>query len=149
MLGPEEIIAELMGRLPRFIGLMLSGKEIEAAEGLNQSEFRTLIYLHRCEGQPMAGYSKQLGISKGSFTYVADNLEKKGLAERVSMVEDKRKQALFLTEKGKVLASKIDAEFTQNIKQNITCLKKSDLKKLETALRTIDHTIDLLKERKQ
>lgn len=149
MLGPEEIIAELMGRLPRFIGLMLSGKEIEAAEGLNQSEFRTLIYLHRCEGQPMADYSKQLGISKGSFTYVADNLEKKGLAERVSMVEDKRKQALFLTEKGKVLASKIDAEFTQNIKQNITCLKKSDLKKLETALRTIDHTIDLLKERKQ
>ena len=149
MLGPEEIIAELMGRLPRFIGLMLSGNEIEAAEGLSQSEFRTLINLYHCEARPMADYSKQLGISKGSFTYVADNLEKKGLIERVPMLCDKRKQALLLTGKGKVLARRIDAEFTQNIKQNIACLKRADLKKLETALRTIDHTIDLLKERKQ
>ncbi len=147
MLGSEEIIAELMGRIPRFIGLMLSGSEIEAADGLSQSEFRTLINLHRCEGRPMADYSKQLGISKGSFTYVADNLEKKGLIERVPMLNDKRKQALFLTGKGKVLARKIDAEFTQNIKQNIACLKRSDINKLESALRTIDHTIDLLKER--
>ena len=81
----KERIAELVGMLPMFLGLLLAGIEIDTPYKLNESEERTLMFLHKIEGSDMTEYSKKVGLSKGSFTGVVDRLAHKGLVERGSV----------------------------------------------------------------
>ena len=83
MLTIEEKIAELIGSLPMYLGSLLAGIEIKIPVKLNFSEGKTLMFLHKNEGNPMSEYSKS-GAYKRIFTAVADRLEKKGLIKRSS-----------------------------------------------------------------
>lgn len=141
----EEKIAELVGMLPMFIGTLLDGIEIKTPIKLCVSEEKTLMFLHKHEGNSMTVYSKKVGLTKGSFTAVADRLEKKGLIERVSVCDDRRKNALILTKEGKCIAKKIDSCFNQHISKKVAQLEEEDLKNLKNALETIVKTVEKLR----
>ncbi|AKL95999.1 transcriptional regulator MarR family [Clostridium aceticum] len=145
----EEKIAELAGLLPMFIGTLLEGSEVNTLVKLNISEERTLMSLLREEGSPMTEYSKKVGLTKGSFTTVADRLEGKGLIKRTSVCDDRRKNALFLTEEGKKVAKEIDAYFKQHISKKVAQLEKEDIHHLKNALETMEAIMKKLKERKE
>lgn len=142
----EERIAELASMLPMFIGVILDGSEINTPIKLNVTEGKTLMFLLQHEGNPMTEYSKRVGLTKGSFTTVVDHLVKKGLVERESVCDDRRKYALILTEKGKGIAKKIDADFNHHISKKVEKLKKDDINNLHHALETIVDTMEKLKE---
>ncbi|MCR3923054.1 MAG: MarR family transcriptional regulator, partial [Firmicutes bacterium] len=127
MLLVEEKIAELIGMMPLFIGTLLEGSEIKAPVKLNLSEERTLMVLHHEQGKDMTDYSKKVGLTRGSFTAVADLLERKGFIARVAAFEDRRKYALILTEAGKSVAQNIDAQFKEHIANRIAQLEKEEL----------------------
>lgn len=141
----EERIAELAAILPMFIGVLLEGSEIKTEIKLNLSEERTLMVLHRCEGNPMTSYSKKVGLTKGSFTSVVDLLVKKGLVEREAICNDRRKQGLILTKEGKIVAKTIDSEYIRFISQKVTRLKEEDINDLLNALEILNSTIEKLK----
>ena len=137
-----EKIAELVGMLPLFMGLVLEGIEIATPFPLNESEEKTLMFLHKNEGSPMTEYSKKVGLSKGSFTGVVDRLVEKGLVKRTSVSDDRRVYALILTEKGKETAKDIDLQFKQHIAKKLTYLPDEDLRALKKALAIIAATIE-------
>ena len=139
-----EHIAALVGMLPVFIGAVLEGIEISTPYRLNESEEKTLMFLHRNEGSPMTAYSKKVGLSRGSFTGVVDRLQAKGLVERVPDSCDRRKYALVLTAKGKNVAKKIDAQFKSHIAAKMALLPPAERDKLATALETVIAAADLL-----
>ena len=73
-----------------FFDALIRGFELSASIKLNLTEERTLINICLHPDEPMGIYSKQAGLSKGSFTFVADSLEKKGLVTRTPMAGDRR-----------------------------------------------------------
>ena len=143
----EEIIAGLIAQLPMFMGTLLEGSSIKTSAGLNLSEEKTLMYIHRHEGGTMTEYSKRVGLARGSFTAVADSLEEKGLVGRVSGANDRRKYALVLTREGKKIAREINSRFKQHIAGRLAPLTEQDLNNLEKALETIAATAEKLRNR--
>lgn len=143
-----ERIAELIGMLPMFIGVVLEGIEIETPYKLNESEEKTLMFLHKNEGSPMTEYSKKVGLSKGSFTGVVDRLVRKGLVKRASVSDDRRVYALKLTERGKEIAKAIDRQFKEQIAQKVLSLPDKDLQALQEALEIIAAAIEKFQARK-
>jgi DNA-binding MarR family transcriptional regulator len=130
----EEKIAELISILPMHYNSLLDGIEIKIPVKLNFSEGKTLMFLYKHEGNPMSEYSKKVGLTKGSFTAVADRLEEKGLIKRVTVSDDRRKNALILTEEGKSIAKETDSLFKQHILNKIAHLRKEDINNLKNAL---------------
>ncbi|HOA35461.1 MAG TPA: MarR family transcriptional regulator [Bacillota bacterium] len=142
-----EAIAELVVLLPMFMKTLLEDSSIKTTAGLNASEKKTLMCICKDEGVTMSEYSKRLGLARGSFTAVADSLEKKGLVKRVSGSDDRRKCALILTKKGKRVAREIDTQFKQHIAASLARLSEADLNNLRQALETITATIEKLNKR--
>ena len=140
----EQEIADLFVRLPQFIDTIFKGFEPTVPIKLNLSEERTLMHIHMHPGEPMRVYSKHAGLSQGSFTSVADHLEKKGLIERTPMESDRRVSCLVLTEKGNATAKQIHTQFMECIKSRVSFMNDADKIALRDAMQTIINTIDLL-----
>ncbi|MFZ7121983.1 MAG: MarR family winged helix-turn-helix transcriptional regulator [Eubacteriaceae bacterium] len=147
MTTTEENIADLANLLPMFIGTLLEGSVINIPIKISISEERTLMCLLNYEGDPMTEYSKRVGLNKGSFTSVADRLEKKELIERISISEDRRKYGLILTDKGKRIARKIESDFNEHVAKKVAQLEKKDILDLENSLETLVKIMYKLKER--
>ncbi len=143
----KEIIAGLIAQLPMFMGTLLEGSNIKTSAGLNMSEEKTLMYIHKHEGGTMTEYSKRVGLARGSFTTVADSLEEKGLVGRVSGPDDRRKYALVLTEEGKKAAREIHCRFKEHVAASLDPLTGQELGDLERALETIAATTEKLRNR--
>lgn len=142
-------MAEQVGLLPRFTGVLLDGREIKLPVKLNHSEVKTLMFIFHDQGQTMTEYSKRVGLAKGSFTTVADTLAEQGYISRERLPSDRRKQILQLTGAGIELARKIHDEFKRNIAIKLALLDQDDIKRLEKALAIIAELTNKLKNRKE
>ncbi len=140
----EQEIAELIVQLPLFIDAIFKGFEAAIPFKLNLTEERTLMLIHMHPGEPMKVYSKHAGLSQGSFTSVADNLEKKELIKRTPLESDRRVSCLVLTEKGNATAKQIHAQFMECIKNRVSFMNATDKAALRNAMQTIIDTIELL-----
>lgn len=134
--GIQEITA-LIENVPRFLGALFENIEFESDVKLNNTEEKTLIVLLKDINRPMIDYSRKLGLTKGYFTCVADNLEKKGLIERKTDSNDRRIYQIALTEQGRIIAKKIDQAHSRHISEKISVLETEDLENLKSALETI------------
>lgn len=85
----------------------------------------------------MKEYAKMVGLTKGSFTSVTDNLVTKGLVERASVSNDRRKYALILTVEGEEIAKKVTLEHKKQVSKKISILDDEDKDALIHALETI------------
>lgn len=80
---------------------------LQAIEGLSVSQFGALEALHH--GGPMcqADLARKLLRSGGNLTMVVDNLEKRGLVQRVRSTADRRYVTVHLTEAGEALIARV------------------------------------------
>jgi DNA-binding MarR family transcriptional regulator len=140
-------LSDQLGILPRFFNNLHFGSRPILSIKLNPSEEKTLLYLSREEGCPMNDYANKLGLEKGSFTAIADNLEKKGLIQREIVSGDKRKCALVLTSYGKGIAEEVHAFFMKRMEEKLSVLSDEDLIELERSLETIATTYEKIQKR--
>ena len=75
--------------------------------GLTMTEFSVLMVLHHAGPTPLGELSERILLTGASTTYTVKKLEKRGLIAREQRSEDKRVVMGVITEKGRVLASKI------------------------------------------
>lgn len=75
--------------------------------GLNRTQERVLILISINKDNTMGEINDLIGIGKGSFTNLIDNLIKMQLVERERSNKDKRKIKLVLTHKGINLSNAI------------------------------------------
>ena len=111
---------------------------------LNKTEFVTLMELKANPGKPMKHYQCASGIESGSFTYLADDLEKKGYVRRVPAADDKRKTVLELTDTGSRMADVIHARVEAHVSEKLAVLTDSQRADLASAMSVLDDILTQL-----
>ncbi len=111
---------------------------------IKKNEVRTIIELYYNPGKPMKHYIDSVDMESGSFTYIADKLEKKGIIKRQSCKNDKRANVLNLTEKGELLAKELLNKINLHISHLIKDLDDQDLKQMKNAINSLEKIYEKL-----
>jgi DNA-binding MarR family transcriptional regulator len=113
---------------------------------LNKTEFVALMELKTNPGKPMKHYQCASGIESGSFTYLADDLEKKGIARRVPAADDKRKTVLELTDAGSRMAEVIHARTDAHVSEKLAVLTDSQRADFAAAISVLEDILQQLEK---
>src|SRR5438105_241711 len=89
-----------------------------ARHKLSVSEFGTLELLYHKGPQPLGEVAERILLTTGSVTYVMDQLERQGLAQRVACPTDRRVYYAELTAAGQALMESLFPEHAE-------CLRKA------------------------
>lgn len=114
-------------REEQYLQTVSSGKRHELLfepYGVSLSEFRTLLYLsERPEGIEPSKIADDLLLLRQNMTHIVDELERRGLVERVPHPRDRRRICVRLLEKGRETAnalSAIECDYTRRIHEHFT-----------------------------
>lgn len=107
--------------------------------GVNPTEFMVLEVLYSLGEQPIQVIGNKVLLASSSITYVIDQLEKKGIVERVQNKEDRRVTLVSLTEKGRQLMDDIFPQHSRVIKELFEGLTDEELLELGESLKTIGY----------
>lgn len=112
--------------------------------GMNPTEFAVMEVLFNLGKQPIQIIGKKVLLASSSTTYVIDQLEKKGLVERVQSEDDRRVTLVSLTDEGQELMESIFPQHSQVIKQLFEELSDEELYELGESLKTVGYkAVDL------
>ena len=138
-----EAIQNMLRIFPEMMRALRCGFVPKIGVPVNHTEFRTLLELYFQPGRPMKHYAHTAGVEYGSFTYLADKLEKKGLIRRGS-TQDKRCTTLYLTAEGERAAVELRAQFDAYAAGRIETLTGEERAALDAAVRTLEHILKQL-----
>lgn len=80
---------------------------------LRPAEFSVLVLISDNPGRKQTEIAEVLGIKRANFVTLVHGLEERGLVERVPSLQDKRANALHLTEQGRVFLTTAQARHNQ------------------------------------
>lgn len=118
----------------------------DPALNLKKVESKVLMHIKIAEGKQMSFYSDKIDLENGSFTYLADKLEKRGLIKRVDAENDRRKKGLILTEEGHKTTDLINKQFREEISQRLNSLNAGEKENLLSAVKIIEKIKAKLKD---
>lgn len=113
--NPEIHLMSELARLLRSLGKVV-GAHVQ--ENLKSSELTPpqMWALQHLESPcPMGALGERLGIDKSYVTAIADSLEQSGLVERRPDPNDRRVRNLVLTERGRALRVRFEAEMLRTL----------------------------------
>jgi DNA-binding MarR family transcriptional regulator len=99
-----------MGELPEAVGYVLRRAQLAvfddfirslASLDLRPAQFSALLVMERNPGLKQSQVSEALGIKRTNFVALIDQLERRGLATRRPVPNDRRSYALELTQAGR------------------------------------------------
>jgi DNA-binding MarR family transcriptional regulator len=105
-----------LGHLPNLIGYALRRAQLAVFRDFLNSfsklnirpiQYGVLTVIERNPGLKQSQVCSALGIKRANFVALLNNLERRGLAKREPTANDQRANALYLTNKGKVLMRKL------------------------------------------
>ena len=112
--------------------------------GMNPTEFAVLEVLFSLGKQPIQIIGKKVLLASSSTTYVIDQLEKKGLVERVQSEDDRRVTLVSLTDEGQEMMESIFPQHSQVIKKLFEELSDEGLHELGESLKKVGYkAVDL------
>ena len=92
-------LAKLISKVSYDLDMLLSRKLKD--ENLAVTEFKTLMALLENGDTPIQEIAKEVLLTSGSMTYIADKLVDKGFVEKIQLPEDNRVFKLSLTKNGR------------------------------------------------
>lgn len=97
------LLSDSVGPAIRLLRNILSSRIVSAFEpfGLRSGTFSTMALIAANPGCSQTEIARQIGTDKSIVVAIVDDLERKGLAERRRSTEDRRRNALTLTEEGR------------------------------------------------
>jgi DNA-binding MarR family transcriptional regulator len=132
-------IFEGINSLPRIVKLMFDDLDVSSiAPPINKTQEKVLVLIRFNENNNMGEISKLIGIEKGSFTTLTDNLIKKGLIERKRSNKDRRKISLRLTEKGNIITDEIIEVMESHIDRKLSVFSDNRKNDFFNALKTLN-----------
>lgn len=108
-----------------------------ARHGLTIAEFGVLEALYHKGPMLLGDVQRRLLISSGGITYVVDQLEKKGLAERRPCPGDRRARYAALTRKGRHLIRRIFPEHEAHLVESLSGLNHQEQQQATELLRKL------------
>lgn len=123
--------------LDAYIKLMRAAESVSARlaphlaqAGLTVSQFGALEALYHLGPLCQRDLGKKILKSGGNITMVVDNLEKRGLVERVRGEDDRRYITVNLTKRGRKLIGELFPRHARAIKEEMGVLSVGELEKL-------------------
>ena len=104
----------------------------------NVTEVRIIGEIGRNESLTAKELAEYLSVDKGYMSRMMQNLEKKGLIERVKSEKDAREKHLRLTAEGVKLNLLLEEKADQRIFRQIEGISEGDFEKLLDAMKTIE-----------
>lgn len=105
-----------LGHLDHVLGYVLRRAQIAvfndfrrafAEHDISPTQYAVLSIIADQPGLRQGDVSAALGIKRTNFVAVLDELERRGLARRQAVADDRRSRALFLTDDGAALAERL------------------------------------------
>lgn len=105
-----------LGPLSEFVGYALRRAQLVVFDdffqtfadlGLRPAQFGLLVVINQNPGLKQADASAALGIQTPNFVALVDELERRGLAQRLPTQNDRRSHALHLTKAGEALLKRV------------------------------------------
>ena len=126
-----------MRALDAYIKLMRAADSVSARltphlskAGLTVSQFGALEALYHLGPLCQRDLGRKILKSGGNITMVVDNLEKRGLVERMRGENDRRYITVNLTKQGRELISKLFPRHAKAIREEMGVLSDAELEKL-------------------
>lgn len=130
--------------LDAYIKLMRAAESVSArlaprlsAAGLTGSQFGALEALYHLGPLCQRDLGKKMLKSGGNITMVVDNLEKRGLVERVRAEEDRRYITVSLTKQGRKLMSRLFPRHAGAIREEMCVLSDAELERLASLCKRV------------
>jgi DNA-binding MarR family transcriptional regulator len=144
MVKDSEYIVEHIYVLPRLLKYFMGSFKPGFDTGLKKNELKAIFVINMKPDQQMKYYAKKIEMKFGSFTYLVDRLEEKGLIIRASLESDKRVNVLKLTDAGKEFSEKIHIEYLKHVSKVLDRLDEDDLEKFKTSIGLMECVLNKL-----
>ena len=106
--------------------------------GLFQAEFKCLRIFGSDKSLTCKEIANRMNLSRSRITRVIDGLVKKGYVSRELDPTDRRNMKVTLSRRGKILATKLDREFTDI---HFEILQGIDVSKHKSLINTLEHVL--------
>jgi len=105
------LLGESVGPAVRLLRNILTTRIVAAYErfGLRSGSFSTMALIAANPGCSQSEIAREIGSDKSIVVALVDDLEKRGLAQRARSTQDRRRNVLTLTDKGRALMDEINA----------------------------------------
>lgn len=130
--------------LNAYINLVRAAESVSAglarrltAAGLSVSQFGAMEALLHLGPLNPCELGRKLLKTGGNMTMVIDNLEKRGLAERVRDPEDRRFLAIHLTREGRKVIEEVFPDHAREIESRMSALTAAELEELRKLCRKL------------
>ncbi|MGD9909875.1 MAG: MarR family winged helix-turn-helix transcriptional regulator [Candidatus Izemoplasmatales bacterium] len=107
------------------------------SEKLRGREIHLITLLAKEPNMPLFFYAEHIGLERGSFTYMVDVLEERGILVRKSNPFDKRHKSIVLTDKGLSLVREAEEQLQDFMKIFVSKLSEEDQSLLEQSYQLI------------
>ncbi len=127
--------------------LMRTGSDLLAAfeailnrSGLSQGRFLTLIVMNRTPDEEInpSSLAQKLGVTRATMTGLLDGLQKKGLIERRTPADDRRKVGVRLTANGRRTLDNILPDYYRHFAKLTTYLDEGERQTLISLLKKVN-----------
>lgn len=115
----------------------LTRRFAEAGHDLTAQQWSILVYIYKAEGAIQQDIGKMFEKDQAAVARILNRLEKQGLIERVSCPKDKRRNKIYVTEKGKALKEELGLLARENLKQASKGLSSEEISDLKRMLQII------------
>ena len=142
MLGTDRPPAELgqfTGFLLNWLGARSRDRFMAVLEphGLHPRDFGVMVVLAAHPGVTQHDLAESSEVDRSSLVAVLDGLEARGLAERRTHAEDRRKRAVHLTAHGEATLATLQAEAREVGRELLAPLEAEERKELQRLLRKL------------
>lgn len=105
------LLGESVGPAVRLLRNILTTRIVAAYErfGLRSGSFSTMALVAANPGCSQSEIAREIGSDKSIVVALVDDLERRGLAQRARSTQDRRRNVLTLTDKGRALMDEINA----------------------------------------
>jgi DNA-binding MarR family transcriptional regulator len=137
---PPEALAEYPGFLMNWVAQRSRAKFARALEentGLHPREFGVLAVVSREPGITQQAVGEAAGVDPSTMVATLDSLEERGLAERRTHETDRRKRAVYLTERGEEAADEARRLGAEVGREVFGALTADERKQLNVLLRKL------------
>lgn len=138
-----------LGPLSAFLGYALRRAQLAVFDdffrtvadlGLRPAQFGLLVVINQNPGLKQTDASAALGIQTPNFVGLVDELEKRGLAQRLPAANDRRSHALHLTKAGEVLLKRVMAKQAEHEDRMTARIGKAGREQLFELLEKLSQT---------
>ena len=134
----ETAIGYRLEKTVKLLRTELQRKFKDAGYDITAYQFHILYRLWQQEGLFLTQLKENSLLDNARITREVDALEKRNLVERRSVNNDRRKVALFLTDKGHAIKEDLLRIQIQHYEKSLENISDDDLKNLERILKQVD-----------